>query len=152
MFGRLSRSTNSHLFVGSWLLPTLLQKKTLKEISKTYTIPKDYKCKVSCIFFSKVGWERVNRKEWGNQWASRWKLLLFSHSVMSDSFVIPQTVAHQVPLSMGFPRQEYWSGLPFPPSGVLPDPGIKLASPALQADSLLLSHLGSPGMKLNACY
>ena len=40
----------------------------------------------------------------------------------------PWTLAHQVPLSMGFLRQEYWSGLSFPPSGELPDPGIKLAS------------------------
>ena len=46
---------------------------------------------------------------------------------------------------MGFSRQEYWSGLPFPPPGDLPDPGIKLVcpvSPALQADSLMLSHWG----------
>ena len=48
----------------------------------------------------------------------------------------PWTVACQAPLSMGFPRQEYWSGLPFPSPGDLPDPGIKLGSPALQADSL----------------
>ena len=54
-------------------------------------------------------------------------------------------VAHQSPLSMGFSRQEYWSGLPCPPPGNLPDPGIKPlspASPALQADSLTLSHWG----------
>jgi len=44
----------------------------------------------------------------------------------------------------GFSRQEYWSGLPFPPPGDLPDPGIKPASPTLQEDSLLLSHWGSP--------
>ena len=53
------------------------------------------------------------------------------------------TVAHQAPLSMRFSRQEYWSGLPFPPPGDLPDPGTELVSPtspALQADSLLLSH------------
>ena len=43
-------------------------------------------------------------------------------------FMTPWTVALQAPLSMGFPRQEYWSGLPFPPSGDLPDPGIKPAS------------------------
>ena len=43
------------------------------------------------------------------------------------------TVARQAPLSMGFPRQEYWSGLPFPPPGDLPDPGIKPASPASPA-------------------
>ena len=45
---------------------------------------------------------------------------------------------------MGFPRQEYWNGLPFPSPGDLCDPGIELTSPALQADSLLLSHQGSP--------
>ena len=44
-------------------------------------------------------------------------------------FVTPWTVAPQTPLSMGFSRQEYWSGLPFPPPGDLPDPGIELASP-----------------------
>ena len=57
-------------------------------------------------------------------------------------------VAHQAPLSMGFPRQEYWSGVPCPPPGDLPDPGIEHASPALQADSLPLSHWGA-GMGLN---
>ena len=60
------------------------------------------------------------------------------------------TVAHQAPLSMGFamsmgfPRQEYWSGLSFPPPGDLPNPGTEPMSPALQADSLPLSLLGSP--------
>ena len=44
---------------------------------------------------------------------------------------------HQAPLSMGFSRQDYWRGLPFPPSGDLPDPGIEPGSPALQADTLL---------------
>ena len=56
------------------------------------------------------------------------------------------TLAHQAPLSMGFSRQEYWNGLPWPPPGELPNPGIKPASPgtlALQVDSLPLSHLGS---------
>ena len=48
----------------------------------------------------------------------------------------PWTVAYQDPLSMGFSRQEYWSGLPFPSPGDLPDPGIELGSPALQADTL----------------
>ena len=50
----------------------------------------------------------------------------------------------QTPLSMGFPRQEYWSGLPFPFPEDLPDPGIEPSSPALQVDSLLLSHQVSP--------
>ena len=48
----------------------------------------------------------------------------------------PWTEAYQVPLSMGFSRQEYWSGLPCPPPGDLPDPGVEPRSPALQADSL----------------
>ena len=50
-------------------------------------------------------------------------------------------VAHQAPPSMGFPRQEYWSELPLPSPGDLPNPGIEPASPASQADSLPLSHL-----------
>ena len=53
-----------------------------------------------------------------------------------ELFAIPWTVAHQAPLSMGFSRQEYWSGLPFPSPGNLPDPGIELRSPALQAGAL----------------
>jgi len=52
-----------------------------------------------------------------------------------SDFATPWTVAHQVPLSVGFPRQEYWSGLSFPSPGDLPDPGIKLTSPASQANS-----------------
>ena len=56
----------------------------------------------------------------------------------------PWTVAHQTPPSMGFPRQEYWSGLPFPSPGDLLDPGIEFTSPALQVDSLKLSQKGSP--------
>ena len=51
-------------------------------------------------------------------------------------FVTPWTVAHQAPLSMGFSRQEYWSGLPFSSPGDLPNPGIEPGSPACQADSL----------------
>ena len=54
------------------------------------------------------------------------------------------TIACQAPLSMDFPKQEYWSGLPFLSPGDLPDPGIKPMSPALGGDSLLLSHQGSP--------
>ena len=54
---------------------------------------------------------------------------------MSDS-AIPWTVAYTAPLSMEFSRQEYWSGLPFPSPGDLPDPGIEPGSPALQADAL----------------
>ena len=51
-------------------------------------------------------------------------------------FAIPWTVVYQASLSMGFSSQEYWSGLPFPSPGDLPDPGIEPRSPALQADAL----------------
>ena len=56
----------------------------------------------------------------------------------------PYNVAHQALLSMGFSRQEYWSGLPFPSPGDFPDPGIKPKSPALQADSLPSEPPGKP--------
>ena len=52
---------------------------------------------------------------------------------------------------MGFSRQEYWSGLPLPPPGDLPDPGLKPASPPLQEDSLLLSRRGSPARSYREC-
>ena len=52
------------------------------------------------------------------------------------TLVTPSTVARQAPLSVGFSRQEYWSGLPFPSPGDLPNPGIEPGSPVLQADSL----------------
>ena len=67
----------------------------------------------------------VSHLKWKCRWLSRVWLC-----------VTPQTVARQAPLSVGFPRQEYWSGEPLPSPGDLPDPGIELWSPALQADSL----------------
>ena len=68
-------------------------------------------------------------------------LCVRAYSVISDS-ATPRTVAHQDPLSMGFSRQEYWSGLPFPPPVDLPDPEIELTIPALASN--LLSHWESP--------
>ena len=55
---------------------------------------------------------------------------------LCPTFATQWIVAHQAPLSMEFSRQEYWSELPFPSSGDIPNPGIKTGSPALQADSL----------------
>ena len=75
------------------------------------------------------------------------KLLLFSCKVVSDPFVTPWTVAHQVPLSMGFSKQEFWSGLPFPSPGDLADPEIKPHLPHWQVGSLPLNHRGSPKNK-----
>ena len=59
-------------------------------------------------------------------------------------FVTLWSVAHQAPLSMGFSRQEHWSGLPCPPPGDLPDPGVKPLFPELQADSLPTEPPGKP--------
>ena len=59
-------------------------------------------------------------------------------------FATPWTGARQAPLSMGFSRQEYWSGLPFPPPGDLPDPGFELASPALAGRFLAIEPPGKP--------
>ena len=70
----------------------------------------------------------------------------FQQSVCSSLIHVrlcdPTDCSHQAPLSMGFSRQEYWSGLPCPPPGDLPNPGIEPRSPALQADSLLSEPRG----------
>ena len=91
----------------------------------------------------------INPRRWGeckHEWVytqvggstddfvCRWKWN-WSRSVVSD-FATPWTIANQAPPSMGFSRQECWSGLPFPSPGDLPDPGIEPGSPALQADAL----------------
>ena len=73
-------------------------------------------------------------------WKWKWKCESLIHVWL---LATPWAVALQAPLSMEFSGQEYWSGLPFPSAGVIPDPGIELRSPTLQADSLHLSHLGS---------
>ena len=65
--------------------------------------------------------------------ASRWRVKSLSRVWL---FATPWTVAYQASPSMGFSRQEYWSGLPFPSPGDLPDPGIEPGSPALKADAL----------------
>ena len=67
-------------------------------------------------------------------------------SVMSDSLQPPALLARQDPLSMGFFRQEYWSGQPCPPPRDLPNPGIEPGSPALQADPLPSEPPGNPSV------
>ena len=63
-------------------------------------------------------------------------------------FAIPWTVAHRAPLSTRFSRQEYWSGLPFPSPGALPDPGIKPTSPALSGGYFVTEPHGKPPSEL----
>ena len=85
-------------------------------------------------------------------WNLAWRILsitlltcewvkLLSHVQLFETW---WTVAYQAPLSMGFSRQEYWSGLPFPFPGGLPDPGIEPRSPALEADILTSEPSGKP--------
>ena len=74
-----------------------------------------------------------------SEWVSKWKLL--SHVQL---FATPWTVAYQAPPSMGFSRQKYWSGLPFPSPGDLPDPGMEPRSPTFQADTLTSEPTGKP--------
>ena len=71
-------------------------------------------------------------------------LIFFRHSQSVPLFVTLWTAACQAPLSVRFCLQEYWSGLPFPPPESVPNPGTEPTSPALQKDSLPLSHQGSP--------
>ena len=70
---------------------------------------------------------------------------------MSDSFVSPWTLAHRAPLSVGFPRQEYWSGLPCPPPGDLPNTGMKLMSPVLAGRSFTIEPPGKIKMLTQSC-
>ena len=69
---------------------------------------------------------------------------MLSHFSCVRLFATLWTAACQAPLSTAFSRQEHWSGLPCPPPGDLPNPGVEPRSPALQVDFLLLSHWGSP--------
>ena len=75
-------------------------------------------------------------------WRGEWKRVKSLSRVWL--FVTPWTAAYQALRSMGFSRQEYWSGLPFPSPGDLPNPGIEPRSPALQTDTLPSEPLGKP--------
>ena len=79
--------------------------------------------------------------DWFKIWEKKVKVKSLSRVRL---FATTWTVACQAPLSMGFSRQEYWSGLPFPSPGDLPDPGIEPRSPALQADDLPSEPPGKP--------
>ena len=91
---------------------------------------KDRGCPLHC--------DLISRQE------SRKMLGMYLVAWLCLTLATPWTAAHQAPLSMGFSRQEYWSGLPFPSPGDLPNPGNERSSPALQADSVPTEPLG-PG-------
>ena len=82
---------------------------------------------------------QTKQKETGSLLEKEFRIMIVSEVKFLSCirlFATPWTVACQAPQSMGFSRQEYWSGLPFPSPGDLPNTGIKPWSPALQADSL----------------
>ena len=76
---------------------------------------------------------------------SSWNISEVKSLSRVQPFATPWTVAYQALPSMGFPRQEYWSGLPFPSPGDLPNPGMEPGSPALQTDTLPSEPPGKPG-------
>ena len=85
-----------------------------------------------------------------NTSSGKWKGKVKSLSRVRLS-ATPWTVAHQAPPPMGFSRQEYWSGLPFPSPEDLPDPGIEHRSPTLQADVLTSKSPGKPSSGKKTC-
>ena len=82
---------------------------------------------------------------------SKLRLLLWFSCCHVWLFATPRTVAYQAPLSMGFSRQEYWSVLPFPPPGYLPNPRIKPASPALADGFFATEPSGKPQTEVDIC-
>ena len=105
------------------------------------------------VFFTDLkrspsGHTHVRLHSFSVQDSSQWRMP--AQSLIMFHSVTPWTVAHQAPLSMGFPRQEYWSGLPFPTSGDLPNPGIEpmsLVSPALAGRFSTIAPPGSPSSR-----
>ena len=108
---------------------------------------------ISVSIIVQVTWCSFARVYIPNTWNLSWKSMILVIFILISSFVpvvvvyglvakfclilaIPQTAAHQIPLSMGFSRQEYWNELPFPSPGDLPNLGIEPGSPTLQVDSL----------------
>ena len=82
---------------------------------------------------------------WRIPWTEPWWAMVYGVTEWLSRvllFATPWTVAYQAPWSMGFSRQEYWSGLPFPSPGDLPNPGIEPRSPVLQTDALPSEPLG----------
>ena len=114
-------------------IPGILQARTLEWVAISFSNACMHsKLLQSCLWISYVKWSEVAQ----------------SCPTLCD----PWAVAHQAPPSMGFSRQEYWSGLPLPSPGDLPDPGIEPRSPALQADALTSAPPGNPWISYRYTY
>ena len=120
-----------------YILCTLLWISSRKKKGKMYIFPQNKIFTLFCILLRKSN--KNNNIPIKKKKVSKVKLLS-----PVWLFATPWTVAYQAPLSMEFSRQEYWSGLPFPSPGDLPDPGIEPRSPALQADALTSEPPGKP--------
>ena len=99
---------------------------------------------LSCLFLVVINSLHVAKRCVSNETHIHLRACMLSHVQL---YATPRTVAHQAPLSMGFSRQEYWSGLPFPSPGDLPTSGTEPRSPVsstLQVNALPLSHRVSP--------
>ena len=119
------RHTHTHIwFVHSWVWNGFLKHTNICRPWGTYTVVRPF----IHITLCKV----------------KWKFL--SHVQL---FATPWTIARQAPPSMGFSRKKYWSGLPFPSPGILPDPEVEPGSPALQVDSLPSEPPGKPMTSCN---
>ena len=155
----------NHFALSQWRVPWMEEPGGLQAME---SLRVGYDWVTSLSLFTFMHWRRKwqptpvllpgESQGWGAWWAaiygvaqSQTQLKWFSSSSSSGldtkscpTLGTPQTVACQVPLSMGFSRRGYWSGLPFPSPGDLPDPGIEPRSLALQADSLLTELRGKP--------
>ena len=129
--------TKSLTWLSNWteLIVTHLYATNLwdKELTRNYHFCTDYVIKNILLWKKKVSW--VKQCTW------RWKVKLLSYVQI---FVTPWTVDYQASSSMGFSRQKYWRGLPFPSPGDLPNSGIKSWSPPLQTGTLTSELPGKP--------
>ena len=93
------------------------------------------------LILAKLSWSSYVYEEINKTY---WLSVVAVYSPSCDFFAIPRTITHQSPLSMGFSRQEYWNGLPFPSPGNLPNPGIQPTSPALAGRFFTTEPLRKP--------
>ena len=108
----------------------------------TYCMPIIYRSLYQGYCDIKISRGRKGRTNWESSTDTHTLRVLVAQSCLT--LCDPVDCSRQAPLSMGFSRQEYWSGFPFPSPGHLPNPGIKPLSPALQANSLLSQAPGKP--------
>ena len=111
-----------------------------------------FPCEVGKVFLSLSGSQWAHLQSGGYRSDHLLTACMLSHFSYIGLFVTQWTVAHQAPLSIGFPRQEYWSGLPFPSAGDPPDPGTELLPSALAGGFFITEPPGKPRLLLSVAY